>query len=108
MIDLFDYALSNCDDSDMVGVTIGNEVNMFDKAIGISFRRKVAQLNARYNALDKFIVVVHSVKMPVGFERKAVRSMGRPYSVLAHLKHSIIEVKADTNCLIHALIIAIA
>ena len=106
----------------MVGVTIGYEVYMFDKAIGISFRRKdqiseeviwsvfnkVVQSNARYNALDKLIVVVHSVKMPVGFERKAVRSMGRPYSVLAHLKHSIIEVKADTNCLIHALIIAIA
>jgi len=95
---------------------------MFDKAIGISFRRKdqiseeviwsvfnkVVQSNARYNALDKLIVVVHSVKMPVGFGRKAVKSMGRPLSVLAHLKHSIIEVKADTNCLAHALIIAIA
>ena len=27
-------------DSDMVGHTIRNEVNMLDKAIGISFRRK--------------------------------------------------------------------
>jgi hypothetical protein len=78
--DLFDYALRNCNDSDMVGLMIRNEVNMLDKAIGISFRRKdqlseeviwsvfnkVAQSNARYNALDKLIVVVHSVKMPVG------------------------------------------
>ena len=64
--DLFDYALRDCSDSDMVGLTIRNEVNMLDKAIGISFRRKyqvsaeviwsvfnkVAQSNARYNALD--------------------------------------------------------
>ena len=54
---------------------------MQDKAIAISFRRKdqvseeviwsvfnkVAESNARYNALDKLVVVVHSVKMPVGF-----------------------------------------
>ena len=40
MNDLFDYALRNVDDSDMVGVTIQNEVNLLDKAIGISFRRK--------------------------------------------------------------------
>ena len=38
--DLFDYALRNVDDSDMVGVTIHNEVNLLDKAISISFRRK--------------------------------------------------------------------
>ena len=40
MNDLFDYALRNVDDSDMVGVTIHNEVNLLDKAIGISFIRK--------------------------------------------------------------------
>ena len=38
--DLFEYALRNSEDSDMVGVTIHNEVNLLDKAIGISFRRK--------------------------------------------------------------------
>ena len=57
---------------------------MQDKAIGISFRRKdqlseeviwsvfnkVAQLNARFNALDKLVIVVHSIKMPVGFGKK--------------------------------------
>ena len=37
---LFDYALRNCRDSDMVGLTTRNEVNIQDKAIGISFRRK--------------------------------------------------------------------
>jgi hypothetical protein len=70
--DLFEYALRNCDDLDMVGITIHNEVNLLDKAIGISFRRKnqiteeaiwsvfskVAQSNARYNALDRLIVVI--------------------------------------------------
>ena len=67
LTDLFDYALRNYRDSDTVGLTIRNEVNMQDKAIGISFRRKdqlseqvirsvfnkVAQSNARFNALDK-------------------------------------------------------
>jgi hypothetical protein len=120
--DLFEYALRNSEDSDMVGITIHNEVNLLDKAIGISFRRKdqvtdeviwsvfskVAQLNARYNTLNRMIVVIHAVKMPVGFGRKAVKSMGRPLSKTVHLKRSIIEVKAKTNCLAHALIIAIA
>ena len=112
---LFEYALPNCRVSDMVGLTIRNEVNMQDKAIGISFRRKdqlseeaiwsvldkVAQTNARYNALDKLAVVVHSVKISVGFG-KGVKSKGRPLSVMARLKHSIIEVKAETNCLVCA------
>ena len=71
MNDLFGYALRNVD-SDMVGVTIHNVVNLLDKAIGISFRRKdqlseeviwsvcskVAQSNARYNDMDRLIVVV--------------------------------------------------
>jgi hypothetical protein len=38
--ELFEYALRNCQDSDMIGLTIRNEVNVQDKAIGISFRRK--------------------------------------------------------------------
>jgi hypothetical protein len=44
--------------------------------------------------------------MPIGFGR--VKTKGRPLSVTAHLKKSIVEVKAETNCLAHALIIAIA
>ena len=70
--DLFEYALRNSEASDMVGVTIHNEVNLLDKAIGISFGRKdqlseeviwsvfskIAQSNARYNAMDILIVVV--------------------------------------------------
>jgi hypothetical protein len=80
VFDLFEYALQNCDDSDMVGITISNEENVQDKAIGISFRRKdqitpdviwsvfwkVVQPNARFNALDKLIMTVHSIKMQVG------------------------------------------
>jgi hypothetical protein len=68
--------------------------------------QKVAQSNARFNALDTMIVDVHSVRMPVGFGR--VKTKGRQLSVMAHLKKSIIEVKADENCLAHALIIAVA
>jgi hypothetical protein len=106
----------------MMGITIHDEVNLLDKAIGISFRRrdqlsdeviwsvfsKVAQSNARYNALDRMIVVIHSVKMPVGFGKYAIKSMGRLLSETVHLKRSIIDVKAKTNCLAHALVIAIA
>ena len=40
MSDLFEYALRNCSESDMEGVTISDEVNVQDKPIGISFRRK--------------------------------------------------------------------
>jgi hypothetical protein len=119
--DLFEYALRECRASEMVGVTIRNIVNVQDKAIGISFRRKdhlpenvtwnvfekVAQTNARLNALDKLIADVHSVRMPVGFGRVAVKTKGRALSVMAYLKRNIVEVK-ENNCLAHALIIAIA
>ena len=94
----------------------------FHKPIVISFRRKdqlsedviwsvfskIAESNARYNAMERLIVVIHSVRMPVGFGKTAVKSMGRPLSVMAHVKRSIINDKAETNCLAHALVIAIA
>ena len=57
--------------------------------------------------MDRLVVVIHSVKIPVGFV-KAVKSKGRPLSVMAHVKHSIINVKAETISLADALIIAIA
>jgi hypothetical protein len=44
--------------------------------------------------------------MPVGFG--GIKPKVRPVEVMAHLKRSIIEVKAETNCLAYALIIAIA
>ena len=120
--DLFDYALRNCRDSDMVGLTIRNEINIQEKAIGIRFRRKdqlseeviwsvfnkVAQSNARFNALDKLVVLVHSIKMPVVFGKQGGRSKGKPLANMVNLKRSIIEVKTKTNCLAHALIITIA
>ena len=106
----------------MVGISIQNQVNQNDKPIGISFRRKdqlsgeviwsvfekVSQSNAGYNALDTLVVTVHSFKMPVGFGRVALKSRGRPLSVMAHLNSSIVEVKAKKNGLPHALIIAVA
>jgi hypothetical protein len=119
--DLFQHALRNCDDSDMVGITITNEVNVSDKATGISFRRKdqitseviwsvlgkVAQSNARFNALDKLIMTVHSVKMPIGNGR-GITAKDRSLETMVRLKRSIVEVKATENCLAHVIIIAIA
>jgi len=46
--------------------------------------------------------------MPVGFVKHANKSMGRPLSLMTHLKTSVVEVKAKENCRAHALIIAIA
>ena len=97
--DLLQHALQGMSDSDMVGITIQNEVNQNDKPIGISFGRKdqlsgdviwsvfenVAQSNSRFNALDRLVMTVHSVKLPVGFGRVALKPMGRPTSAMAHL-----------------------
>ena len=108
MSDLFEYAIRNSDGSNMVGATISKVVNMQDNPIGISFRRrdqlsahliwslfeKAAQSNARLNAMDRLVIVVHSVKMSVGFGRTALRTEGRQLVNLAHLKRSIIEVRA--------------
>jgi len=46
--------------------------------------------------------------MPVRSSKDAIKSRGRPLSVMAHLKRSTVEVKAEENCIAHALIIAIA
>jgi hypothetical protein len=84
----------------MVGITIQNGENQNDKSIGISFRRKdqlgadvilslvqkVSQSNARFNALDKLIMTVHSVRMPVGFGKRGMKSRGRPLSVIKKKK----------------------
>ena len=116
--ELFEHKLQNVSDSDMVGMTIHNQVNQSDKPNGISFSRKdqlsgdviwsvfekLSQSNSRFNALDTLVVNVHSVKMPVGFESVAIKTMGRPISVVTHLKKTITEIKATA----HALIIAIA
>jgi len=98
--DLFESVLSDVGDSDMLGIAIQNQVNQNDKPIGISFRRKgqlsgdviwsvferVSQSNSRFNALDTLLVTVHSVKMPGGFGKHALKCKGRPLSIMAHLK----------------------
>jgi len=108
-------------DSDMLGITIQNQVNKNYKLIGIRFRRKdqlsgdviwsvferVAQSNSRFKALDTIVINVHSVKMPVRFGR-GIKTRGRPLALIAHLKSSIVEIKAENNCLVHALRVAIA
>ena len=120
--DLFEHVLVDVGDSDMVGITIRNQVNQNDKPFGICFRRKdqlsadvvwsvfekVSQSNSRFDDLDTLVVTVHSVRMPIGFGKSAVKIRCRPLSVMTHLKTSIVEVKAEENCLAHALVISIA
>ena len=67
---------------------------------------EVSQSNSRLNALNEFTVLLHSVRMPVGFGW-GIKTKGRELSVMAHLKKIIIEVKAVTKYLAHVLIIAI-
>ena len=64
------------------------------------------QSNTRFNTLVTLVVTVHSVKMPVGFVKCAIKSMGKPLSVM--VKHNIVEVISEENCLSHVLIIAIS
>ena len=59
---------------------------------------KLSQSNARFNTLDTVVVTVHSVKMPAGFGY-GFKTKCRTFSVMAHLKESIVEVKAEENCL---------
>jgi len=99
--ELFEHASRDLEDSDMVGITISNEVEVTDRAIGISFRRKdqitgdviwsvfqkVAQSNARFNALDTLVMTVHSVRMPAGHGRgDGIATNGRPLDLMARLK----------------------
>jgi len=77
--DLFRHALQILNESDMVGKTIQTCENQYDKPIGITSRRKgqlaadvilslvqkASQSNATFNALDKLIMTVHSVRMPL-------------------------------------------
>jgi len=42
--------------------------------------------------------------MPVGFGKRAIKSRGRLLSVMAHLKTSVVEVKASKNCFAHEII----
>jgi hypothetical protein len=45
--DLFEDALRNCDDSDMVEITTSNKVNVQNKAVAVSFRR-IRYIRMRY------------------------------------------------------------
>jgi hypothetical protein len=45
--------------------------------------------------------------MPVGFGKcVGIKSMGRPLEIMALLKRSIVQVKAETKCLAYALLLA--
>jgi len=120
--DLFEHVLHDVGDSDMVGITIRNQVNHNEQPIGISFRRNdqiyadvirsvfenVSQSNSMFDAMDTLVVTVHSVRMPVGFGKRAIKSRGRQLSLMAHFKISLVEVKAEENCLAYAIVISIA
>jgi hypothetical protein len=106
----------------MVGISIHNAYNQQDRPVGLGFRRrdqisrevlwsvfeKVTQSNAQYKALDTLTFHVHSVRIPVGFGKRAEKTKGRPLTAMTHLKRSIVEVQARENSLAHALVIAMA
>ena len=56
--------------------------------------------------MDTLVFEVHAVTMRVD-SGKTLKMMGRRLSNLVHLKPSIMEVKAEKDCLAHALLIAI-
>ena len=58
--------------------------------------------------MDKLVVVLHSVRIPVGFGRAPRMTRSRQLANMAHLKRKIIEDKAENNCSAYALIIAIS
>jgi len=74
----------------MARITIQNEVNQSDTPIGFIFRRndqlssdvvwsipdKVKQSNYRFVTSDTLIVTNHSVTMPVGFGKVAIKQKG--------------------------------
>jgi hypothetical protein len=105
----------------MVGIIINNEENVQDNAIGISFIRKDQltlhlvwsvfgkedQSNAGFNVLDKLVLNIHYVKMPIGNGGGSTTKC-RPLANMAHLKRRILEVKAENNCLQLILVIGIA
>jgi hypothetical protein len=111
------YGMRDCADSDMVGVTLRNMNSTL--VSGISFRRrdrvtdevivsaisKVSQSNSCTNALDRLVVEVCCVRLPLGYGGGEKRK-GRPLSVMSHLKKSVVVVTAAENCLAHALVIA--
>ena len=118
---LFAHVLEDVGDVDMVGITIHNEGNQSDKPIGFSSKQKdqlspdviwsvfdkLSQSNARFNASDTLIVPVQFVTMPVGFGKDVIKGKGRPLVTMVDLKRSIVEMRADENCLAHAILIAI-
>ena len=89
---------------------------MKDKANGISFTskdqlsanmiltfwEKVTQSNSCLNALDRLVLGIHTVKMPLGFGR-GIKTKGRSLTALAHLKKFIVKVKSEINSLAHSL-----
>ena len=105
----------------MFGITIRNEVNQSEKLIGFSFRMeyvlsadvmcrvfvKVSHHIYRFYALETLTVIIHSVKMAVGFGGEGIKRKGRSLAARIHLKRSIEGIGAEETCLMNPLIIAI-
>ena len=51
-------------------------------------------------------MTVHSVTMPIGHGGDGIATKGRPLDIMVYLKRNIVQVKAENNCLAHALVIA--
>jgi hypothetical protein len=105
--DLFEHALQNCDELDMVGITISNEENVDNKTIGLSFRKrdwitpdvvwsvfgKVANSNVTFKALDKLVLNIHYVKILIGNEGDEIPAKCRPLANMIYLKIVLLKLK---------------
>jgi len=55
--------------------------------------------------LNKLVTTVHSLKIPIGHGR-GIATKSMPLEIMVRLKRSIVQVKAESKCLAHALVIA--
>lgn len=106
-------------DGVLVGLRILNTVNVHDKVVGISLRRrdqfkpdvvwdvfeKFTQSHARFGLTNRVEVHLDHVSCQVVTVEK--KTKGRPLHVLSAFKKNIV-VKAAFLCLAHAIVIAMA
>jgi hypothetical protein len=120
---LNDYLARGVNDRDMVGISIQNTVNVTDKSMWISCRRrdqlkpdvimevlaKVIQSNARFGLSDSLEIHVDYVKMASGNGHKGIlKTKGQSLGALGVSKRSIVQVKAKYLCLAHSLVFALS
>ena len=112
--------MNDVPDRDLVALRIRNTENVQDKVVGNSLRRndqlkpdmacgvlgKVIQSNAWFGLAERLELHLDHVRMSASNDR--VKTKGRSLDDMIAIKKSNVRVKAAINCLVYALIIAIA